>query len=66
MEDLMKVHNHGTIHQYSFCGCQVKNFQSFAHQISIHARPIFEGCFDSYFPKYGLTLLKFAQMIWGT
>ena len=23
----MKIHNRGKIHQYSICGCQVKNFQ---------------------------------------
>ena len=36
MEDLIKLYICGTFHQYSICGCEIKNFQSLLHWFSIH------------------------------
>ena len=47
MKDFVKLQNRGKFHQYSIYGCQVKNYQSFVYQISIHAGPIFAGVFGA-------------------
>ena len=61
MKDLRKLHSSDKFHRYSICGCQVKNSQSFAQEITIHAGPILEGFLGLYFPKYGPSLLKISR-----
>ena len=46
---------------YSFCCCEVNNFQSFLYFFSIHERAPFWGFFGPYSPKYCSILLKFWQ-----
>ena len=36
MKDLIKIYICGKFHQYSICGCEVKNFQSFSYWFSIY------------------------------
>ena len=36
MKDLMKTHSRGKFHEYSICGCQVKNDLSFVTRFSSH------------------------------
>ena len=60
------LHNRGKFHQYSICGCQVKNFQSFSYRFSIHEIAPFlrdGGGLGPYSPKYGPTLLKFLPEV---
>ena len=52
----MKIYNRGKFHQYSLCGCQVKNFQSFAYRFSIHEKALFGNFLRFYSPKYGPNL----------
>ena len=49
----------GKFHQYSICGCEVKNFRSFSCLFSIHKMAPFWDFLDPYSPKYCSTLLKF-------
>ena len=46
------------IHQYSICGCEMKNFQSFLYWFSIHEIAHFWDFLGPYSPKYWLILLK--------
>ena len=47
----MKIHNRGKFHKYSISGCQVKNFQSFAYQFSIHEIGLLGRFWDLPFPN---------------
>ena len=43
MKDLIKVYICGKFHQYSTCGCEIKNFESFSYWFSIHEMAPFGG-----------------------
>ena len=59
MKELMKIYIYGKYHQYSICGFEIKNFQSFLCWFSIHKMALFGGFFGFYIPKYCSILLKF-------
>ena len=63
IKGLIKIHNHGKFDQYSICGCQVENFQSFAYRFSIHEMAVFEGFFWPLLPQIWYDLLKFSPDI---
>ena len=63
IKDLMKIHKHGTFHQYSDCGCQAKKFQSFAYQVSIHEMSLFGIFFGSLLSQTCLILLILSPEI---
>ena len=60
LKGLMKKHVCGKFHQYSICGCRVKNFQSFAYQLSIHEMAVLGVFLGPYSSRYGPILLKFS------
>ena len=43
MKDFIKIYICGKSHQYSICGCEVKNFQSFSYWFSIDELALFRG-----------------------
>ena len=59
MKNLIKIRISDKFHQYSICGCEVKNFQSFLYWFSVHKMIPFGMFLGSYSPKYCLILLKF-------
>ena len=55
----MMIHNRGKFHQYSICGFQVENFQSFSYQFSIHEMALFGFFWKPLLPQI---LSDFAEM----
>ena len=60
IKDLIKIHVLGKFHQYSICGCEVKNFQSFSYVFSIDEIAPFWGGqdFSHLFPEIMSNLAK--------
>ena len=65
MEDPIMILIRGRFHQYSICGCEVKNFESFSYFrkfrkfFSIHEMGHFWWFLCPYSPKYYSILVKF-------
>ena len=57
------MYNRGKFHLYSISGCQVKKFEMFLWQWSIHEMDRFWAFLGPNSPKYGLILLKFAPQL---
>ena len=57
------MYNRGKFHLYSISGCQVKKFEMFLWQWSIHEMARFWAFLGPNSPKYGLILLKFAPQL---
>ena len=60
IEGVRKIHNRGKFHEYSICGCQVINFQSFSCWFSIHEMALFGGFLGPNFFKCCPILMKFS------
>ena len=59
MKDLIIILIRGRFHEYSICGCEIKNFQSFSYWFSIHEMGPFWWFLYPYSPKYCSILVKF-------
>ena len=60
MKDVIKIYIYGKFHQYSICGCKVKNFQSFSHRLSLHEMVPFGVFFGPLLPQI---LFNFAEIL---
>ena len=58
MKDLNKIHIRGNFHQYSICGCAVKNVQSFMYRLSIHEM-------TPFWALWALTPPNIVQSCWN-
>ena len=63
MRGLTELHNRGKFHLYSICGFEVKKFEMFLWQWSIHEMAYFWAFLGPNSPKYGPILLKFARQL---
>ena len=60
MKDLIKIYICGKFHQYSICGCEIKNVKVFCtDSVSMEMAPFYDF-FGPYSPKYCLILLKLS------
>ena len=62
MKGLLKIHNLGKFHYYSYCGCEVINFQNFSYWFSIHEMALF-GFFWALIPPNCQILLNFLPEV---
>ena len=65
VKDFLKIYNLGKFHQFSICGCQVKNFPCFAHRFSIHGMLFFGRLVGLFSPKYGPILSFYGKKTAG-
>ena len=63
IKGIIKTYNLGKFHEYSFCGCQVIDFQSFSYRFSIHEMALLGGFLGPNFPKYCPILMQVSPEV---
>ena len=63
IKGIIKTYNLGKFHEYSFCGCQVIDFQSFSYRFSIHEMSLLGGFLGPNLPKYCPILMQVSPEV---